>query len=80
MGVEGITMAFSIFKLPSTKPAILFTDEATGISGILANPNSEGDRLFYQIENELRNAQEAQRLDVKQTGASSKSWWKGLLI
>ena len=80
MGVEGITMAFSIFKLPSTKPAILFTDEATGISGILANPNSEGDRLFYEIENELRDAEKARAAEVKGTSIDKQPWYKGLLI
>jgi len=58
MGVGGVAMAWGIFKLPSTKIIFVVDVDGTGQKGVLGRPTA-GDRLFYEIERELQDAEKA---------------------
>lgn len=60
-------MSWKVFKLPSTKNVVVGadSDENDICRGFVLGRISEGDRLFYEIERELRE-QEALQLGGKQ--------------
>lgn len=60
-------MSWKVFKLPSTKNVVVGadSDENDICRGFVLGRITEGDRLFYEIERELRE-QEALELDDNQ--------------